>query len=233
MGRGSRSFLRYRKNAAFLGEVLYVQTENKKNIIDYMHRFEYNDRAVYFAENLQTMTQDQIHAHLMEISQRLHEYGTNGVVEFHPTADGTSKSAHIHYWGALDGETESIIIDFIKQKRLSNKTYLNYTNEQMREETEHKIVKENLVEYSFDRKGKEVTRETIKKTKLDEDRIAIQNAGKSEKSYDDIISFCDEILEQMEIEWIAQVQDSIDFNFTIDMDKINQYIMEMQYELYE
>ena len=231
MGRGSRSFLRYREYAAFFGEAVYMETERKKGILDFLHRFEYNDRAVYFAENLQTMTEQQMQTHVEELSNRLHNAGVHGVVEFHPTADGTSKSAHIHYWGVYTDDVEAIITRYIKENRLSNKTYLNYTNEEMRADTEHKIVKGKLVEYAFERGEEKITRETVREMEIDEEEIAARNQAKKETFYDDIIAYCDEVLEQLEadIEISGKETESID----IDMDEINQYIMELEYDLYE
>lgn len=231
MGRGSRSFLRYREYAAFFGEAVYMETERKKGILDFLHRFEYNDRAVYFAENLQTMTEQQMQAHVEELSGRLHSAGAHGVVEFHPTADGTSKSAHIHYWGQYTDDVEAIIVDYIKENRLSNKTYLNYTNEEMRADTEHKIVKGKLVEYSFGRDEEKITRETVREVEIDEEKIAARNQAKKETFYDDIIAYCDDILEQLEVD--VDIREKAQESVDIDINDIYRFILEMEYDLYE
>lgn len=224
MGRASRSFLRYRENVSFLGDVKMMKGESKREIIDFMHRFEQNDRSVYFAENIQTMTPDQLKEEVQQLAQKLEEKGANGVVELHPTGDSTSKSAHIHYWGELTDEINNDIIQHIKERRLSNKTYLNYTNEEMKLGTSHKIVKDELVEYEFDRSDvKNITR-TDKREPLKEEAQSIETQAKRDTYYDQIIDYCDSLLEELFLEKDERVV----LSTSIDYDSISDYITDLE-----
>jgi len=215
------------------------QDDRKKSIMEFMYRFEYNDRAVYFAENIQTLTQNEMQKHIRQLGRSLQLAGAHGVIEFHPSADGTSKSAHIHYWGAIDEEIESIIVGYIKDNRLSNKTYLNYTNEEMGIDREHIIINGRLVEYAFDRESEEeIKRETIRDIPLDEESIAARNAAGQESTYDDIIAFCDDVLSQLSsldepTEKYRDIEHSHESSEEIDMNVIYDYITELEIELYE
>lgn len=228
MGRGSRSFLRFRENAAFLGEMVFAQDFSKKNMMEYMHRHEMNDRAVFFAENLQTMSHKELGAKLNDFAKVLHDHGANGVLEFHPTADRTSKSAHIHYWGKLDEAIENLIIEYIKEHRLSNKTYLNYTDERMRADTSHQIIKGELIEYEFDRSGEKIKRSQKEvKPVIEEADLAIKQEVKRETFYDDIISFCDDILEDLNSEETEERKDREEVSVESSLDL---YILELEME---
>lgn len=230
MGRGSRSFLRFRENAAFMGEMLFVQDYSKKNMMEYMHRFEMNDRAVFFAENLQILSQKQLSTKLDDFAKVLHDHGANGVLEFHPTADSTSKSAHIHYWGELNEGIENLIIYYIKEHRLSNKTYLNYTDERMKTDTSHKVVLGELIEYEFDRTSERIRRSQKEvKPVIEEADLAIKQAINRETFYDDIISFCDDILEDFHSEEVERDDcEKLEVESSLDLYVLN---IEMEFDL--
>ena len=179
MSTASRSFLRFRAYAEPLGDVVGMWNESKKNILDFMHRFDINQRAVFFAENIQTLTTDEVKKLLKNLANKLGD--EHGVIEFHPTGDGTSKSGHIHFWGMYNENIEVIITDFIKEFRLSNKPYLNYTNAKMQTGKSYKICKfknkwiENEFVPSLDAKE-------VKRKKLDEVEVAFANKVKQIKS---------------------------------------------------
>jgi hypothetical protein len=171
MSAGSRSFLRFRNYAKPLGDTRGVWQYSKKFVMDFMQRQNINDRAVFFAENVQIMTKDEILETVDRLAKKLTEIGSNGVIEIHPSADGTSKSAHIHFWGVLNEEVEETIVNFIKENRLSNKPYLNYTNPKFEVGKSHKIENNEIIEREFvEDEKKEVARE-----KYDEIQIAKKN----------------------------------------------------------
>jgi hypothetical protein len=189
MSAGSRSFLRFRNYAKPLGDTRGVWQYSKKFVMDFMQRQNINDRAVFFAENVQIMTKDEILETVDRLAKKLTEIGSNGVIEIHPSADGTSKSAHIHFWGVLNEEVEETIVNFIKENRLSNKPYLNYTNPKFEVGKSHKIENNEIIEREFvEDEKKEVARE-----KYDEIQIAKKNDFQKLDDY--LVSFKEKIKE--------------------------------------
>jgi len=132
MSNKSRSFLRDRENAVFLGNIASFTSAFKKvskqDLIDYMFRNETNDRAVFFAENLKIKTKSELEKIKKEIKKALDAVNADGIVELHISADRTSKDAHIHFWGKYNDEIKEVIENFIKTNNLSNKFALEYTN---------------------------------------------------------------------------------------------------------
>jgi len=232
MGVSSRSFLRFGGYAELLGNVMAVAGMSKKNIMDFMHLHEINDRAVFFAENIQTLTDAEIREHLSNLRGRLIEIGADGVIEFHPTADGTSKSAHIHYWGKFDERVEEVIEGYIKENRLSNKTNLNYTDPRMKTGKTHRIVKGELVEFQFEEEDGKITRETIEIEPIAEEEIALKNKVKRSSFLDEIIEYCDAIMEELDAEIPDENRDRVEeAKAELDLNELHAYIYEMEMEL--
>jgi len=219
MSTSSRSFLRFREYSEPVGDVRMMKDESKREILEFMHRFEINRRTVYFAENIQTLTKEEVKNLVKELAHRLENQ--HGMLEFHPTGDNTSKSAHIHWWGSHNQEVEDIITDFIKEQRLSNKTYLNYTNREMQVGKSHKIFKDELIENEFITKEE---KKEVKREKLDEEEIAIKNEFHHEEIeidltfYQEALSSCDDILEMLNSssETVEKTENKFEFNDVID-----------------
>jgi len=234
MGRSSRSFLRFREYSIFLGDVRAYESMTKADTIAFMHRENIDDRAIFFAENIAIMSKKEIKNTVKELADKLKSISANGVIEIHPTADGTSKSAHIHYWGKFNKEVEDIIIEYIKNNRLSNKSYLNYTSDKIfKKDKIHKLLKNGeLVEYKFnkDEKTGKIKRETISTKYLDEDEIAIENAAYEENSYKDIIEYYENILKELDIDDNTGALEGLEKN-NLSISDIDYYIMELELEI--
>jgi hypothetical protein len=213
LGKSSRSFLRYRENVNFLGELFSMRGESKKDIIEFMYRFNYNDRSIYFAENIQILTQSELLNVLDNLTIELNKINANGIIEFHPTADGTSKSAHIHYWGEYTKQVDETIKNFIKNNRLSNKEYLNYTNSKIKDGTIYKVEDDKLNEYSIEND------ELVLKSQeeLDESSLAIDNMINEELA---------PYLDELEL-----TGEEIDSTKELNLNEINNYILEQEIEL--
>jgi hypothetical protein len=141
ISRNSTSFGRYKEFMVGIGDSVssqLIKNNTKKDLLNYMHTFGYNKRAVYYAELLKSKKRDEI----LRILKRLKKYIEkeakkrdivfNGIIEAHPQGDFTSKSAHIHYWGDNPNLVSPIISEFIKNNylTLSEKTNLDYTSMQ-------------------------------------------------------------------------------------------------------
>jgi hypothetical protein len=224
MGAASRSFLRHREFAEPLGDMIVYERFPKKEVLEAMHRMGNNERAVFFAENLQTMTPEEIRAHLAELASRLNRAGASGFIEFHPSADTTSKSAHIHYWGSDADAFSRLIEDYIKEERLSNKPFLNYTNEELFQSGHyHRLNEEGELEEVVVRGREE---EIVKREEYDEEEVAAKKVIEEGTIYDEIISYCDDLLAELgeEAEWAPKVEE-------LDMSEIFDYINELELEM--
>lgn len=231
MSAHSRSFLRYREHAEFIGRTKSFKNESKRELIDFMKRFNYDDRTVYFAENIQTLTKDEMKSFLSLLSHRLEQVGATGVIEFHPTADKTSKSAHIHFWGKHNEQIEKTIVNFIKEHKLSNKSFINYTNEKMYESKTHAIKNDEIIEYEFDRSDlQNIERKIVQKSKIDEDEIAILIEIKKDNFLDDIIAFCDDVIENFDMKKRQKIETKEESK-ELDMNTIFRYIDDLEMDL--
>ena len=217
MSTNSRSFLRFREYSKAIGDVNIMMTESKRDILDFMHRFNINQRAVFFAENIQTLTKEEVKYLVTKLANKLEK--EQGVIEFHPTGDDTSKSAHIHWWGIYNNKVEDIISNFIKYNRLSNKLYLNYTNSDIKVNKLYKNVRSKIIKKEFIEKN------------ISEEEIAYQNDLKPIKydltSYDEITAYYNEILEIINFKLKNNQNILINKNSilgNIDYDSINNYL---------
>ncbi|SFP96096.1 hypothetical protein [Hydrogenimonas thermophila] len=177
MGKKSRSFMRYSENYELIGDLEHFKGESKRVISEFMFRFEKDDRAVFYAENLNVKTQDELNEIKKELSEELRLAGFDGVLELHPTSDATSKSGHIHLWGGIDENIEKIVENYIKAHNLSNKEFLNYTNEDMNENTKHIFIKklDKVIQKDF---------ETNKKIEFKFEDFERESALKNSKKFD-------------------------------------------------
>jgi hypothetical protein len=210
----SRSFLRFREFSQMIGSVKSMQNEIKRVVLEFMHRFEINERAVFFAENIQIMEKDDIIKLLKELAHRLEKANQNGVIEIHPTGDYTSKSAHIHWWGKYNNDVEEIITKFIIEKRLSNKLNLNYTN----------------ADIEIDFRFKDILQE-YEEALLDEDSIALKNSNsklnKELEFYDDTLEYCSEVINSI-IQPSKPIDKQIlDTDHNLNYQEIDMYFLEL------
>ena len=193
IGKSSRSLLRDKENAVFTQDIYAISEWPKPLILEFLHRNEINDRAVFFAENLQMKTAQEIEELKADLAARLEAVGASGIAELHLSGDGTSKSAHIHWWGVYTDEVARTIEEFIADNRLSNKTHLEYTSE----EFDNRLLRlkdGELIETTFEPGPEGIER--IEKEFADleefEERAAAQTEEKKEKR--SISSILDELL---------------------------------------
>jgi len=219
MSNKSRSFLRDRENAVFLGDIASFASAFKKvskqDLIDYMFRNELNDRAVFFAENLKIKTKPELEKIKKEIKKALDAINVDGVVELHISADGTSKDAHIHFWGKYTNEIKEVIENFIKTNNLSNKFALEYTNSDFDE----KYVNVNAYVNKVVIKEKE--EEQILDLETYENEKALNNI-KEKDTFEVLMSEVDEILEELQNYYF---EDEIDKK--VEIEDIDSYLEEI------
>jgi len=128
LGQNSRSFGRLKSFKFMRGiniDQNFIDKITKKELLRFMHINGYDEREVFYAENINSKTLEEI----LDINFRLSKYITEhtkdlrGIVEIHPTSDYTTKSAHIHYWGEKSKEVAPIISKFIRDNFLTNKLH--------------------------------------------------------------------------------------------------------------
>jgi hypothetical protein len=199
----SRSFLRNRNDTVYTGDfeqlIAKYEITSKKDILEYMHRHNLNDRAVFFAENLKIKTREELEALKADLYNRLNAINADGIAELHLSGDGTSKDAHMHYWGVYNDLVKEVIEEWIKDNRLSNKISLEYTSEEFDEEIlEYKNGK--LYKVSFEeREGREKKEKILNEIASIEDfetEIAINN--EKESKFFEIMQNVENILEELQ-----------------------------------
>ncbi len=225
MGAGSRSFLRHREFAEPLGDMVIYESFPKKEVLAAMHRTGNNERAVFFAENLQTMTPEEIREHLEALAGRLNRAGASGFIEFHPSADTTSKSAHVHYWGSDADAFAPIIEDYIKEERLSNKPFLNYTDEKLFQSGHYHRLNEKGELEEVVVKGRE--EQIVKSEEYYEEETAAKKVIEEGTIYDEIISYCDDLLAELGEEPGRMTSKEEE----LDISEIFDYIEELEFEM--
>lgn len=228
MGDKSRSFLRYRELAEFCGNVAEFKADSKAVIAEFMKNFDINDRNVFFAENLNSYTKEQMIALKKELAKQLKAVGYNGVVEFHPTSDQTSKSAHIHLWGTNTPEARAVIEMFVVNNRLSNKNVIDYTNEKMTYNTKHTIAKNGelkSVTYSHD-KTKDTYSASSETQALNEDEIAAMNETKEADENAEFLLMMQDLLNNVTGEQVTITEEVA----SIEIDDIIKYFNDIEIE---
>ncbi len=203
VSRKSRSFLRNREDAIFAGDIEEIITKyeitGKKDILDYMQRHNLNDRAVFFAENLKIKTREELEALKADLYNRLNAINADGIAELHLSGDGTSKDAHIHFWGAYNDLVKDVIEEWIKDNKLSNKIALEYTSKEFDEKIlEYK--KGKLYKVTFEeREGREKKEKILDEIASIEDfeaEIALNN--EKESKFFEIMQNVENILEELQ-----------------------------------
>jgi len=196
IGKSSRSLLRDRENAIFTQDIYGISEWPKPIILDFLHRNQINDRAVFFAENLQTKTAQEIKELKADLAARLEAIGASGIAELHLSGDGTSKSAHIHWWGVYTDDVAQTIEEFIAENHLSNKVNLEYTSEEF-DKRLLKLKDGGLIETTFESGPAGIER--IEKEFADleefEEQAAIEREEKKEKK--SIFSLLDSALAEI------------------------------------
>lgn len=142
---GSGSFLRHKTFAEGLNvDNNFIQNSSKMEVKRWLHQFNYDEREVFFAENLNTKTLDELKKIKKDLSKyilrRLKEEGYSekeiqkikGIVELHPTGkdfkeDPTMINSHIHYWGGSSLIIKPFINEFIAKYKLSNRIKNDYS----------------------------------------------------------------------------------------------------------
>lgn len=208
----SRSFLRNREDAVFIGDfegLIRYEIHSKKDILDYMKRHSLDDRAVFFAENLRIKTREELEILKQDLYNRLSAIGADGIAELHLSGDGTSKDAHIHFWGVFTDLVKDVIEEWIRDNRLSNKIALEYTSEEFDKEIlEYKNGK--LYKVSFEAKeGQEKKEKILNEVANIEDfetEIALNN--EKESKFFEIMQNVENILEELQNYYFKEEKES-------------------------
>jgi len=229
MSRKSRSFLRERDNAVFLGAIKDFASAFKKvsknDLIEYMYRNDFDDRAVFFAENLRIKTKKELEVLKRQIKKEFRNKGVNGVIELHIGADGTSKDAHIHYWGEYNEDIKKLIEKFIKENNLTNKYALEYTSDKFG--NKH-IDVNSFIDKIEVRDFKEKNEKKELKLSDFENETALENETKFEKEFYRKIEQVDEILNELECFYEDKNKDEITEIQVNDTDELNKLIKELE-----
>ncbi len=217
----SRSFLRNRQDAVYVGDfeelIKRYEITRKGDILDYMKRHGLDDRAVFFAENLKIKTREEIELLKEDLYNRLRAVGADGIAELHLSGDGTSKDAHIHYWGVYNDLVKDVIEEWIKDNRLSNKAALEYTSE----EFDTKILEMKngkLYEVGF-KEGEEKKEKILEKIAHIEDfeaEKALEN--EKESKFYEVMQNVQAILEELEAYYFGQKETEV------EIEDIDEYL---------
>jgi predicted DNA-binding transcriptional regulator len=198
MGAKSRSFGRFSEYMVYPAELQHLESMPKPIKLDFLHRNGINDRAVFFAENLITKTREEIEEIKSEIKARLDAAGALAIIELHPSADSTSKSAHIHAWGVITDEVREIVEEVVADFNLSNKTSLEYTSDIF----DRKLIRregDEFVEVKFERNelGQfERVEEPLAPIEEIEEKAAAEIEEEREKF--SLIGYLAEVIEELE-----------------------------------
>ncbi len=222
----SRSFLRNRQDAVFVGDfeelIRRYEITRKGDILDYMKRHELDDRAVFFAENLRIKTREEIERLKEDLYNRLRAVGADGIAELHLSGDGTSKDAHVHFWGVFDDLVKDVIEEWIKDNRLSNKIALEYTSE----EFDTKILEMRngkLYEVGF-KEGEEKKEKFLEEIAPIEDfeaEKALEN--EKESKFYETMQNVEAILEELESYYFGQKEEAE----IIEIEDIDSYLRQL------
>ena len=221
----SRSFLRNRQDAVFVGDfeeiVKRYEITKKSDILDYMKRHGLDDRAVFFAENLRIKTREEIERLKEDLYNRLMAVGADGIAELHLSGDGTSKDAHIHFWGVYTDLVKEVIEEWIQDNRLSNKVALEYTSE----EFDTKILEMKngkLYEVGFEEgeEKKEKVLEEIAHIEDFEAEKALEN--EKESKFYETMQNVEAILEELESYYFGQKETE-----EVEIEDIDDYLRQI------
>lgn len=228
----SRSFLRNRQDAVFVGDfeelIKRYEITRKGDILDYMKRHGLDDRAVFFAENLKIKTREEIEHLKEDLYNRLRAVGADGIAELHLSGDGTSKDAHVHYWGVYNDLVKDVIEEWIQDNRLSNKIALEYTSEDFDTKIlEFKNGKLYEVGFKEGEEKKEKVLEEIAPIEDFEAEKALEN--EKESKFYEVMQNVEAILEELESYYFGQKETEVEIE---DIDgylrQIDDFIEEVE-----
>lgn len=233
IGKSSRSLLRDKENAVFTQDIYAISEWPKPLILEFLHRNNINDRAVFFAENLQMKTAQEIEELKADLAARLEAVGASGIAELHLSGDGTSKSAHVHWWGVYTDEVAQTIEEFIADNRLSNKTHFEYTSEEF-DKRLLKLKDGELIETTFEPGPEGIERIEKEFAGLEEfeERAAIEREEKKEKR--SISSILDELLIEIDsyleepVEAAEEIRDKEIEELFDEIDEIEEGLVEIR-----
>ncbi len=219
----SRSFLRNRQDAVFVGDfeelIRRYEITRKGDILDYMKRHGLDDRAVFFAENLRIKTREEIERLKEDLYNRLRAVGADGIAELHLSGDGTSKDAHVHYWGVYNDLVKDVIEEWIKDNRLSNKIALEYTSEEFDTKIlEYKNGKLYEVGFKEGEEKKEKVLEEIATIEDFEAEKALEN--EKESKFYETMQNVEAILQELESYYFGQKEETEE----AEIEDIDEYL---------
>ena len=213
MSPKSKSFGRFKEFMTVVGEKFdndFIRQNSVPDLREYLTRWEYNEREVFYAENLDIKTNSELQAIKKDITRyvnsRLNDFGKKitGIIELHPQGDKTSKNAHIHYWGEDSAFVGQFINEYIQQNNLTNKSDENLAYGFMEEKGFYRIGKYDGIVYDIKNKVKYEETDLGMRAYDTRTNQEIQMEKKVEgegiyDQFDNIINYIDILLEQIEI----------------------------------
>jgi hypothetical protein len=205
----------------------FIQNSTKSDVLKWVIRHGHDSREVFFAENLNIKTDDELRKIKKDIVKyivkRLYEEGyekndierIRGIIELHPTSrqeefkkryDPTMVNGHIHYWGGHSNIVKKFINEFIVRNRLSNRTKtLDYSASFM-DTNVHYLKKEEGQFYSYEKEEMYIENvenaeiEIIENVPEEEFKKGVDFSEKQILVKEDVVSdnFFDKIEQQLE-----------------------------------
>lgn len=205
----------------------FIQNSTKSDVLKWVIRHGHDSREVFFAENLNIKTDDELRKIKKDIVKyivkRLYEDGyvkedverIKGIIELHPTSrqdefkkryDPTMINGHIHYWGGHSNIVKKYINEFIVRNRLSNRTKtLDYSASFMDKDV-HYLKKEEGQFYSYEKEEMYIENvenaeiEVVKNVSEEEFNKGVDFNIKQVLVKEDVVSdnFFDKIKQQLE-----------------------------------